>query len=94
MSEAIIKRALDGTFTRIEAGKTITVKVPANFLPKHDPNGRQVGESHEYLHYSEDEDTIILELRRRRMAAWEIAERLKRTEESVRTRIRRLEGRL
>lgn len=93
-SEREIAAALDGTFTRFDLsdGSTVTVVVPHDYIPPHTITGRQVGETYTHDRYTEDEDTIIRELRRRRMPAWEIAERIGRTEESVKHRIRVLDG--
>ena len=94
-TEAAIKQYLDGTFTRFNSadGAIVTVRVEPDYIPTHTCTGRQVGETFQHERYSADEDIIITELRRRRMPFWEIAERLDRTEESVKHRIRTLEGR-
>lgn len=94
-TEAAIKAALDGTFTRfdLQDGAVVTVRVPDDYIPPHTCTGRQIGEIYTHDRYTPDEDIIITELRRRRMPAWEIAERIGRTEESIKHRVRTLEGR-
>lgn len=94
-SEREIAAALDGTFTRFDLsdGSIVTVRVPNDYIPTHVVLGRQVGETYTHDRYTQDEDIIIRELRRRRMPMWDIAERIGRTEESVKHRVRTLEGR-
>jgi len=94
-TEAAIKQRLDGTFTRFNLadGSIVTVQVPADYMPPHTMTGRQVGETYTHERYTEDEDIIITELRRRRMPVWEIAERIGRTEESIKHRVRMLDSR-
>lgn len=93
-TERDIAAALDGTFTRFDLsdGAVVTVAVPNDYIPHHTITGRQVGETYTHDRYTPDEDIIIMELKRRRLPAWEIAERLGRTEESVKHRIRVLDG--
>lgn len=92
--EQIIKRALDGTFTRLDSnGKSVTVDVDVDFIPKHHQQaGRAIGPAGKQIPFTPEDDLIILELKRRRVAAWDIAEKLGRTEDSVRHRIRHLGG--
>lgn len=93
-TEAAIKAALDGTFTRfdLQDGGIVTVRVSDDYIPSHVVLGRQVGETYSHDRYTPDEDIIITELRRRRMPVWDIAERIGRTEESVKHRVRMLDG--
>ena len=96
-TEAEICQSLDGTLTRIADDNEIIVdRVPPDFIPSHKPPAggvRRGTTSANYSHWTENEDTILLELRRRRMPLWRMAEVIGRSDEGCSHRIRYLEGR-
>lgn len=84
-TEDRIRERLDGTFTRLEPdGRVRVVECPKDYMPKHQPGGRQLGEQVDNVQrWTPEEDVILLELRRRRFNMERIGEILKRSEYSV-----------
>lgn len=89
-TEARIKAYLDGTLTRILSdGRVHTISVSPDYIHTHLPSaGRERGIPYPPIKpWTQDEEIILQELRRRRVPRYEIAERLGRSEECIRRRI-------
>ena len=89
-TEARIKEHLDGTFTRFEPdGKAVTINVEPDYCPSMRQGGRKVGQGGKpQARWTKEEDTILIELRRRHMPWEDIAWKLSRSEDSTMKRYR------
>lgn len=93
--EAVMKACLDGTFTQVNpaTGRSVTVVVPADYLPYHDrPPRADNGAANRSPRrmFTPDEDRRILALRAQRMTLPKIALALGRCPKSVFARWQRL----
>lgn len=90
-TEAMIRLHLDGTLTRFDAhkGRAVTVEVALDYVPRHDDDGVQIRSEQE--RWTAEEDVQLLALIRQNVTSPRLlADELGRTEESVKSRLRRM----
>lgn len=89
-TEDLIKSYLDGSFTRILSdGKSDTLFVDPDFIPTHVPTGgRDKGIKRPPLKpWTQEEEIMLYELRKRKLSRGAIADYLCRSEECIRRKL-------
>lgn len=105
LTEAHIRRALDGTFTRwTHSGETVTKAVPRGFVPEYDAQPKKrvikqpgVGSGRykrgERKPWTPEQDAMLLELRRAGVSILACTGIVRRGIKQVRVRLRELNNR-
>lgn len=91
-TEAEIRDALDGTFTRVTYdGKIVTDIVGDDFRPSFKPPTAHAGAKRgNYAHWTENDDAVLLGMKQRCHSNAEIAAILDRTTDAIKSRLQYL----